>query len=148
MRFSCAVRRTEDEPTRRSPRQFGNAFAQCGLIKASRGILARQERGDRQAIRQDAPACPSSNGRQDRWLPASSASSISLVKRPLPPISEQGPVADAVAGRGDGDDLDLVCGEAMRGSTAAARVSSAWASARREPRVPILRRGVCTDKGR
>ena len=69
--------------------------------------------------------------------PASNASSISLVNRPLPPISPSGrsvtrspvvliaTIANAASGR--------PCAAMSR-----ARVSCAWASASGEPRVPIF----------
>ena len=78
-----------------------------GLISASRGILARQQGGDRQPVRQCA-GMSFIEWTARSIAPGSSASSISLVNRPLPPISASGrsrmrsPVVVMV------DDLDLV----------------------------------------
>ena len=55
----------------------------------------------------------------------------------------QRPVADPVAGRRDGDDLDRRPSPSPCAAISRARVSSAWASASFEPRVPILISGVC-----
>ena len=75
-------------------------------------ILARQEGGDRQARRAAPSACPSCCARRRRCGAASSASSISLTNRPLPPASDSGRSWMASPVVLIDDDLDRIgCGQ-------------------------------------
>ena len=88
-RSISACRRSDEVPT----------VAPCGSsamdlrLAADEGVarvLARQEGGEHQARPAAPSACPSTNAPRGRSRPASSASSISLVNRPLPPASASG----------------------------------------------------------
>ena len=74
--------------------------------------------------------------------PASSASSISLVNRPLPPASASGRSWISVAGGADDLDLDPLRVEARRRGEAALAPRAPATSASGEPREPMRRRAV------
>ena len=127
-------RRGADDRARGQARRASAYFT---LMKASRGSsrssMARDGRGRRAAT----PACPSWSARRDRCSPANSASSSSLVNRPLPPASVSGRSVIMSPRRLDDDELAGALARARAPRPAGATTSRACASARGEPRVPM-----------
>ena len=82
--------------------------------------------------------------------PASSASSISLVKRPLPPIIGERPCGHAVAGGADGHESRSRRARRVPACAAASRAftSAACASANGLPRVPRRKVGEAMPRSR
>jgi hypothetical protein len=72
-----------------------------------------------------------------------SCSSISSVNRPLPPISRERTIGDAIAGRLESSTISNIASGRPWAAIRRDRVSWAWASASGLPRVPILKGFVC-----
>ena len=126
---------------RRAVRQFAQATCALRLMNTSRGSSRSQAGRQHQARPADTSACPWPNAPRDRCAPASSASSISLVNRPLPPTSASGRSWMRVAGGADDVDLDRVLRRRRSAAASRARTMRACTSASGLPRVPMRRMG-------
>ena len=111
---SWAARRSEAVPTT-AP---GGSSAMLRAPRRDQRVArigARQHGGDDQARRAGPSACPSSSGRRGRAGRRAAPSSISLVNRPLPPISASGRSWMRSPVRADDPDLDRVLGRPAPG---------------------------------
>ena len=126
----CACRRSDAVPTT-APCGRSRKLAALRLMKASRtssrGRHAASISPSGSTVGMSFAECTARS-----IVPASSASSISLVNSPLPPASAQRPVLDAVARGADRHDLDRVLG-----------ASHARRRAPRAPGAPARARADC-----
>ena len=84
------LRAASDEVPTTAPGGSSASDRRLGADEGIANIAARQHRADARGRQGDRSADPSSSARRDRHRHASSASSISLVNRPLPPKSRKG----------------------------------------------------------
>ena len=105
-RLICAPRRNDEVPTT-AP---AGSSASDGALAADEGVThigARQDRGDANSgWKVGLQVLHRVHGEVD-VTPASSASSISLVNRPLPPKSRNGLILEAIARGGDSAQADM-----------------------------------------
>ena len=139
--FTCACAAQRRGADHGALRQGGDGLPR-GRDQHVARILARQQAVDDQAIGQPGRHVLHGMDGADRSRPSSSASSISLVNRPLPPISLNGRSCTL-------SPVVLMTRSRWRRARPAPdgprsgrlRVSCAWARASGEPRVPMRRSG-------